>query len=347
MVLRTALLARTLLAFGSVALAAGCSDVRLYPLQAEEPPIPTVCPHGLVGFATLNGGTTGGLGGETVTVDSAAAFAEEAARIEPRVIQVQGILTLPEQTDVASNKTIVGIGSSSGFTGKGLDLSGASNVILHNLIISKTLKADAITLDESRQIWIDHCDLFSDRESADVDVYDGLVDVTHASDFVTISWTRFHDHYKTTLVGHSATNVEEDADHLTVTYHHNAFVDVQTGVRVRFGTVHVFNNYFRNVPEYGVVSQMGAAVLIENNVFDNVGTGDAARYTIDTVYVDPMEGLAREQGNLFIVSDRKRINMTTDWSPTSPTLIYPYTADSPESARALVQACAGVGKMLQ
>jgi pectate lyase len=339
-------LTRAALVLGGALFVVGCGDVRLYPIEGDrpEPPIPAECPTSLIGFATLGGGTTGG-SGEPVEVTTREAFAEQAARIEPVVIHVRGMIELLEQTDVASNKTILGIGATAGFYGKGLDLNGAENVIIRNLTISKAIDADAITLQQSRRIWIDHCDLFSDRLSSDVDFYDGLVDVTHASEFVTVSWTRFHDHYKTTLVGHSANNADEDLDHLTVTYHHNAFVDLQTGVRVRFGTVHAFNNYFRNVVEFGIVSQMEAAVLVDNNVFENVAIDNSAYRAITTVYMDPIEGQARSEKNLFRNSGETNISMTTTWSPTSPTLIYPYTPDSPESVGALVQACAGVGKL--
>lgn len=54
--------------------------------------------------------------------------------------------------------------------------------------------------------------------------YDGLCDVTHASDYVTISNTYFHDHYKVSLVGHSDSNADEDTGHLTVTYANSEFM---------------------------------------------------------------------------------------------------------------------------
>lgn len=30
--------------------------------------------------------------------------------------------------------------------------------------------------------------------TGDKDTYDGLLDITHGSDDVTVSWTKFHDH---------------------------------------------------------------------------------------------------------------------------------------------------------
>jgi pectate lyase len=32
--------------------------------------------------------------------------------------------------------------------------------------------------------------------TGDKDTYDGLLDITHASDDVTVSWTKFHDHVR-------------------------------------------------------------------------------------------------------------------------------------------------------
>lgn len=74
---------------------------------------------------------------------------------------------------------------------------GQRNVILRNLKISKVLAdyGDAITIQLSTNVWVDHCDLAGDREVGK-DTYDGLVDLSHAADFVTISHTYFHDHVR-------------------------------------------------------------------------------------------------------------------------------------------------------
>lgn len=52
---------------------------------------------------------------------------------------------------------------------------------------------DAITIQLSKNIWVDHCDLSATRDG-DKDFYDGLVDLSHAADWVTISYTYLHDH---------------------------------------------------------------------------------------------------------------------------------------------------------
>lgn len=68
-----------------------------------------------------------------------------------------------------------------------------SNVIIRNMKISKVLAdaGDAIAIQASSNVWVDHCDLSSDMDH-DKDYYDGLCDVTHAANYVTISNTYFH-----------------------------------------------------------------------------------------------------------------------------------------------------------
>ncbi|KAI8211253.1 putative pectin lyase E [Colletotrichum sp. SAR 10_76] len=65
--------------------------------------------------------------------------------------------------DVGSNKSIVGVGTSGVIIGKGLRVRGGnSNVIIQNVHITNlnpqyVWGGDAITLDGSDRIWIDHC----------------------------------------------------------------------------------------------------------------------------------------------------------------------------------------------
>jgi pectate lyase len=80
-------------------------------------------------------------------------------------------------------------------TGIGFYIKDSENVIMRNLKISKVKAAngDAIGIQASSNVWVDHCDLSSDMDNGK-DYYDGLCDVTHASEYVTISNTYIHDH---------------------------------------------------------------------------------------------------------------------------------------------------------
>lgn len=102
------------------------------------------------------------------------------------------------------------------------------------------------------------------------DYYDGLIDVTHGSDFVTISNSYIHDHYKAVLIGHSDSNAKEDTGHLTVTLVGNYFKNVNSrGPSFRFGSGHVVNNYYEGVSD-GINTRKGAKLLVEGNVFSGV-----------------------------------------------------------------------------
>lgn len=125
---------------------------------------------------------------------------------------------------------------------------------------------DAIAINHATNIWVDHLDLSSDRDH-DKDFYDGLLDITHAGDYVTVSNTVFHDHWKCSLVGHSDSNAAEDQGHLHVTYHNNYWYNINSRVpSFRFGTGHIYNNYYENVND-GINTRQGAQLLVQNNLF--------------------------------------------------------------------------------
>ncbi|NMA74794.1 MAG: hypothetical protein GX963_11680 [Bacteroidales bacterium] len=152
----------------------------------------------------------------------------------------------------------------------GFFLVRTENIIIRNVYIEmpKADKgADGISMQKSKRIWVDHCTFESMNQIKDYE--DGSVDITHQSQDVTVSWNHFIKTQKSCLVGHSSNEVE-DKD-ITATFHHNFFDQSSSRhPRVRFGNVHVFNNFFNAVTTYGVGSAMEAKVLVESNYFDNV-----------------------------------------------------------------------------
>ncbi|KAF4444273.1 pectate lyase [Fusarium austroafricanum] len=224
-----------------------------------------------IGYCTQNGGTTGGRSASQVTVKTLAELTAAAKADGPSVILVQGSISGAAKVQVTSNKSIIGKSGSS-LTGIGLTINGQKNVIVRNMKISKVeaTYGDAITIQKSTNVWVDHCDISSIRND-DKDFYDGLVDLSHAADFVTISYTYFHDHSKGSLVGHSDKNSAEDVGKLRVTYANNYWSNIKSrGPLLRFGTAHIFNQYY-NTMDTGLNSRMNAQALIQSSVFNNVG----------------------------------------------------------------------------
>ncbi|KAF5879592.1 putative pectate lyase a protein [Botrytis fragariae] len=221
-----------------------------------------------IGYASTNGGTKGGAGGTTTTVSTYAQFTK-AATAGNTVVVVSGPITqAASQVKVASDTTIIGKNSKVVFTGFGLLVKEQSNVIIRNIAIKEVLAAngDALGIQKSTNVWVDHVDLSSNRDH-DKDYYDGLFDVTHASDYVTLSNSFIHDHWKASLVGHSDSNSAEDKGHLRVTYANNYWKNVNSrGPSIRFGTAHIYNSYHDTVAD-GINTRLGAQVLVESNAW--------------------------------------------------------------------------------
>jgi len=290
------------------------------------------------GYATVNGSTTGGGSGPTVTVTTLDAFKSAAASSTAETILVNGHFTSSgAEVTVASNKTIRGVGSNSGLTGIGLKIKSVNNIVIQNLVINKVLASsgngDAIHIEKSTHLFIDHNDLSSDT-SHGTDYYDGLLDITHAGDYITVSYNYIHDHIKCSLIGHSDDNASEDTGKLHVTYDHNYFKNCdQRTPSIRFGTLHAYNNYFVN-GSTGIHSRMGAQALVQNNVWSGVKT------PIETTKDSDVDGFVNQSGNVF----GSGTNLITQTGSLT-SVPYSYNLGSASSVATYVPANAGTGKI--
>ncbi|KAI0548680.1 polysaccharide lyase family 1 protein [Xylaria curta] len=292
----------------------------------------TITDSANIGYAQQNGGTKGGAGGTTTTVSSLAAFTAAAGSDDAAVIVVKGNISGAAKVKVTSNKSIIGASGSS-LTGIGLTINKQSNVIVRNMKISKVLAeyGDAITIQASKNVWVDHVDVSSDMDH-DKDYYDGLIDITHGSDWVTISNSYLHDHWKGTLVGHSDSNSGEDTGHLTVTYANNYFQNLNSRAPLfRFGTGHIINSYYSAV-NTAVNTRMGAQVLVESTVFE--GCGDKAIYFADS-----------DETGYAVVKD-VNLGGSTNSAPTGTLTSVPYSYSLLGSANVKSSVTSNAGQKL-
>jgi len=225
-----------------------------------------------VGYATLNGGTSGGSGGTQTTVTSLSALTSAVSGTAKKIVIISGTISGNTVVKVGSNTSIIGA-KGSALVGVGLRVLNEKNVIIRNVKISKVLAdaGDAIGIQASSQVWVDHADLSSDRDH-DKDYYDGLLDVTHGCTGVSITNSKLYNHWKASLVGHSDSNGAEDTP-ITVTYAGNYWSNLNSRTpSFRFGHGHIFNNYFENNGD-GINTRDGAQLLVENNVFSGCKNG--------------------------------------------------------------------------
>ncbi|TVY44789.1 putative pectate lyase A [Lachnellula occidentalis] len=289
--MKLSLLSSSLAIFLQLASAAPTptSDENVVQEKANIAKRATITDIATTGYATQNGGTTGGNGGTVTTVSTLAQFTTAVTNgkltlTHTTVIVVSGTITGSVQVRVGSNKSIIGK-SGATLVGVGLYINKSANVIVRNIISQKVLatNGDAIGIQISKNVWIDHCELLSDLDNGK-DYYDGLIDITHASEWVTISNSYLHDHYKASLIGHSDNNAAQDTGHLHVSQHNNYWENIGSRTpSIRYGTGHIFNSYFKNMST-GVDTRDGAEVMVQSNVFSEVDEPIAALYSDNTGY---------------------------------------------------------------
>ncbi len=297
---------------------------------------------GPVGFCNVGGTITGGAAGPTVYVGSATELAAYSDVNPPYTIYITNSFVLSGMSmHIRSNKTVIGVGNVV-LSGGGLYLYRAGNVIIRNLTIQNSSE-DGIGLHYSGKVWIDHCTIKNST--------DGGIDITQASDNVTISWCKFI--YDSNL-GHNfvsliAASDSDNGSQYHVTYHHNWWTTncVERMPSVRFGRVHVFNNYYNSsLAAYCVRTRIDAQVLVENNFFESVHNPWERYVTGGT------PGLLRAAGNNVGYLDT---SYGVSWSASGSSVLIPgaddvftppysYSLDNALDVKNIVIENAGAGK---
>lgn len=272
---------------------------------------------GPVGFVNCNdgiNGITGGMGGKVVRVTSRDSLAFYAKSAAPYIIVVEGkfegtgLNRTKDIISLVSNKTIVGVKGAE-LAGIGLDVKNQQNIIIRNLIIHHA-DPDAIACRNSHHIWVDHCEVYS-QDEADKEDWDGLIDLTVGSSYLTVSYCYVHDHHKACLLN-SGTMHYEDNGKNRATYHHNAFVGIdQRCPRIGYGLGHVFNNYYQKIGSYAIGIHTQARVISENNYF-----GASTPYPFCQMYASSTDdascGFLADKGSYFT----KALSTAFKYQPT-------------------------------
>jgi pectate lyase len=367
----------------------------------------------LCGFADVPGygsrTTVGGGSEKPIVVCSAKELQAAVERLDikdenrressPRVVVVSGDIDLGELSNqqagsriknvglvkVPSNTTLYAVGAGATLHHGTLEIAGAHDVILRNLSFrdlweeDPTGDYDSLGWDyvritnsgeaTSHHVWVDHCDFGK--------VYDGMLDITHGSDLVTVSWCHFAGdesgaQKKVSLIGHSSSSsaAARDKGHLNVTFHHNWFENIDDRApRARFGNIHAFNNFVDGA-ENATISVMGAVTLVENSLYRDVRIATSFSHDKDSVSqgkggticivgsrneAPRMLKPSRREDKQFEVEHNFQSNVSREklqfnlpshfeWKNRSK-LPYAYLADSVEQVSFLVKKYAGTGKV--
>ena len=309
----------------------------------------------MIGYATVKDDslakTTGGAGGTSRTITNLADLQTWAAGREknttPEIVTIDGKFTssssLPVTIKHGANLTIIGA-KGEDMNNVGFNFVDYKNVIVQSMTIHQVAYPnDAITIDASHHIWINQCELYSKIGAGiTVDTYDGLLDIKKGAHAVTVSWCRLHDHMKCSLVGHTDDVSQQTEDsQIRVTYHHNWFYKTNSrNPSLRFGAVHMFNNIYEDIGDYGVAARDGGHVKAENCHYNNV----ALPMSTDEFPVTGLpNGYICETGNTFTGTCGANVISQSGcdfW--TSTMLPYTYTLDPVASLETIVKPNSGV-----
>ena len=316
-------------------------------------------PSELIGWAALPGNnvttTTGGGNATPQVVTTLQQFMTAVMGNNPAVVYVNGVLAAG-RVNIGSNKTVVGICGAE-LHGH-ISVSASSNVIVRNIkivgygvgncaldpsfdaAVGCSSGDDAVTIQSNaHHVWFDHCDV--------VDGTDGNLDIVNGSDFVTISWTKFHYTPRTDNVGNDSTgasghrfsnligsddNIPGDVGHLNITWHHNWWAENvnQRMPRSRAGKIHMLNNLFTSTGNSVCTNAgQGAQLLVEGNVYNGVA--------------GPLQigagGMMRAPAGSNIFTNTSGTTTATSTGVFTPT--YTYTAEPASGIQAAVMAGAG------
>ena len=216
--------------------------------------------------------------------------------------------------DVGSNKTLVGeSGKDYGFKNINVKISG-SNVIVKNLHFGDVIGEDyfggsgndAMSIKGGEHVWIDHCEFSSSLTPVEVDgtaidfskhnfevdlegesstpeekwtkdFYDGLLDVSEESRFVSVSNSYFHDHWKACLCGGSNDKAESQpqGSQVRLTMYNNYFENIHSRQPLfRFGKAHIYSSYLKGADSEstGIEVRAESRVYVDNVYFEDINS---------------------------------------------------------------------------
>jgi pectate lyase len=241
-------------------------------------------------------------------------------------------------------------------------------------------EGDDVSLQQNNDyIWVHNCDFFYGAAGSDADQIkgDGALDCKKST-YVTFSYNHFWDCGKCNLLGlGEGTTSGLYATYHHNWYDHSD----SRHPRVRYYSTHVYNNYYDGNAKYGVGSTTGASVFVEGNYFRNCkypmliskqgtdiyqssgtfsgedggiikafnnymtgqnrfvayGSSDFANSTVD---FDAYVVASRSETVPSTVKTKQGSNTYNNFD-TDASVMYQYTADTPEQAKEKVMQYAG------
>jgi pectate lyase len=246
-----------------------------------------------VGWATQNGGISGGGSASPTVVSDYDALKNALTSETVKVVHVSGKILIPDGGRITiqdqTGKTIFGL-SGSRIVSSDMSKDGSGivyikrckNFMIRNIVFEgpgayDTDGYDNFCIDDCQNFWIDHCEFH--------DGMDGNLDIKNMSDFISVTWSTFSyekppkaggsggadDHRYSSLIG-SSDGATEDESHLNVTFYNCWWGEGcrERMPRMRYGKLHVVNSLFSSsVSNHCIRAGYKSDILAAGNYFDN------------------------------------------------------------------------------
>lgn len=276
--------------------------------------------------------------------------------------------------DVGSNKTLVGeSGKDYGFKNINVKISG-SNVIVKNLHFGDVIGEDyfggsgndAMSIKGGEHVWIDHCEFSSSLTPVEVDgtaidfskhnfevdlegencteeekwtkdFYDGLLDISETSRFISVSNSYFHDHWKACLCGGSNDNAssQPQGSLVRLSMYNNYFEKIHARQPLfRFGKAHIYSSYLKGLGDSssGIEVRAESRVYVDNVYFEDINPNKTVGCW------NSSKGLGAGK---WTVKGCEGASISNDAGFTPP---YNWTKTSASDSKANLPASAGISK---
>ncbi|MDW6003240.1 pectate lyase family protein [Vibrio mangrovi] len=301
---------------------------------------------GMEGFAKV-AKTTGGAGGETVTVNSVGELKEALSGDDPRIIKLGSNLSAAEKTDLefGANKTIIGDGKNNQLHNIYLKSGdSAGNDIFQNLHFTHDDKYTAnndipLYIDKGQGYWIDHSTFSGTKGDNYQGGKDKLLYVGGTADMVSLTNSKFENNEYGLILGYPE-DTQAAADKYTgyprMTIAHNDFenLDVRAPGLMRYGQFDVYNNHIDDF-NLGFTAASNATIFSESNFFENGrnGGGQAS-----------LSGMLDDKGNAHFTDVGSNISVQNQKSGETSWRGGPYerNVSSAEAAKQFATENAGV-----
>ena len=336
-------------------------------VDALSAPLPTDVSAQPVGWASVDGTTTGGRGENPVVVTNFDELRRALASKDTtfQTVYLKGRIDVPGLLRVRGmkNKSVIGLPGSALVNDKYTIKKDETGILMlddcHNIILQNITflgpgafdrdASDNLCLTRSTRIWVDHCDF--------QDGMDGNFDSNAGSDYITVSWCRFRylkkpwpkladdqnddhnsDHRFSNLWGSSDRDMRSEG-RLRTTFSH-CWWDEGCKARmpfVRFGQIHLLNClYSSSEASVYVQSRFRSNVLVEGCVFTNVPRGNKIFQTPFSSKPEYQDFNIRFRGCIGAEDMEQRHGDADYFTPP-----YQYTASPASAVEKTVRARAG------